>query len=154
MDPIAGDKTMNLPNISKEIIALSDNVSFVGKADETRIDLIEKELQILLPESYKWFLKEYGLAILPGFVILGNGLSNVPACVETTLSWRKYGLPESLVVIEDDGTDWIYCLGTSRIKNGECPVVDWEQNKKRGQDCFESFLHFFRARLKESINLL
>ena len=102
-------------NIAKYIEALGDKALFVGKADENHINFIEQELDVILPESYKSFLRDYGLAVLPGFEILGNGLFTVPACVESTEDWRKYGLPRSMVVIEDEGTDWIYCLETSKI---------------------------------------
>lgn len=138
--------------IESLIIALGSRAHFVGKANSVRIDYIEKQLNVILPKSYKLFLKEYGLAVLPGFTILGNGLATVASCVETTLDWRRYGLSKSLVVIEDDGTDWIYCLDTSRLKMGECPVVDWEQNRGIGNVFFENFLVFFESRLNESLS--
>jgi hypothetical protein len=141
-------------NIVKLIRTLGDEAVFVGKADENRINFIEQELGVILPASYKSFLREYGLAVLPGFVILGNGLSAVPACLDSTLDWRKYGLPPAMVVIEDEGTDWIFCLETSKNKFGECPVVDWEQNHGNGKESFENFSDFFEARLKESLTLI
>jgi hypothetical protein len=98
-------------------------------------------------------LKKYGLAVLPGFIILGNGLSAAPACIESTQDWRNYGLPKQFVVVEDDGTDWIYCLDTSRIDNNECPVIDWGQGSGIGTEYYESFLVFFEERLKESLDL-
>ncbi len=137
-------------NIAKYIEALGDKALFVGKADENHINFIEQELDVILPESYKSFLRDYGLAVLPGFEILGNGLFTVPACVESTQDWRKYGLPRSMVVIEDEGTDWIYCLETSKNTFGECPVVDWEQNHGIGKEHYENFSGFFEARLKDS----
>ena len=139
--------------ISNYIAALGDDAKFVGKADERQIKTIEKELEVTLSDSYKKFLLEYGLAVLPGFIILGCGLSTIPACVEYTLDWRNYGLPKTLVVIEDEGTDWIYCLDTSELENGECQVVDWEQNIGIEQKRYNSFMDFFRDNFKESISL-
>lgn len=135
------------------IKTLGKDAYFVGKADEKVIHFIENELGVILPESYKWFLTAYGLAELPGFEILGNGLAQIPACVDETLQWRKLGLPNSLVVIENEGTDWIHCLDTSRLSDGECPVVDWEQNHGIGKIYFKTFLAFFEEVLKESIKL-
>ena len=130
---------MENANILKYIKALGNKALFVGRANENKIRSIEQELGVNLPESYKFFLRDYGLAVLPGFEILGNGLSTVPACVESTLDWRKYGLPQSMVVIEDEGTDWIYCIETSEIKFGECPIIDWEQNRGVGKERYENF---------------
>ena len=92
---------MNQNIIESYINKLGKEAHLVGKADEEKIKYIESVLNISLPNSYKWFLKEFGLLVIPGFTILGNGLDTIPACVESTLDWRNYGLPSSFVVIED-----------------------------------------------------
>jgi antitoxin YobK len=135
----------------EELIKQADDSFFIGKANEARINVIEQLLSVPLPESYKWFLAELGHGGISGVEILGNGLAEIPACVRSTYTWRKYGLPVFLVVIEDEGTDWIYCLDTSKMENGECPVVDWEQNRGIGQERYETFIDFFIARIKESL---
>lgn len=132
---------------------ISGNAYFSGKADVKRIKEIECLLNVSLPESYKWFLEEFGHGGIAGVEILGNGLGEIPSCVRATKSWRLYGLPMFLVVIEDEGMDWIYCLDTSRPSKYECPVVDWEQNLGIGQEYFETFVDFFKARLDKAMNI-
>lgn len=127
---------------------------FVGKANNLLIELIEKLLSLKIPESYKWFLEMYGHGGVTGLEINGNGLANVPSCVSASLNWREFGLPEYLLVIEDSGSDFIFCLDTSRMVNGECPVVDWEQGLGVGKIYYETFLDYFKARLEESLEFL
>jgi antitoxin YobK len=141
---------MKYNEIKGLIDQLGDRVEFFGKADEDRIRLIEKNLDTSLSESYKWFLQEFGLALISPFKILGNGLSDTPSCVRATMSWRKYGLAKHLIVIEEED-EWIYCLDTSKMIKGECPVVDWVQGKGVGNVYFDSFSSFFLTCLHEAL---
>ncbi len=143
---------MDLELIYEYIEELGDDAYFVGRADQTKIETIEHELQVNLPESYKWFLKEFGVALFPGCEIEGNGLADVPSCVQTTIDWRGYGLPIQFVVIENVG-EWVYCLDTSRLHNGECPVVDWDPLEGSLNKISDTFLTYFRTRLKESLDM-
>ena len=131
-----------------------EDAFFVGKATQTQIKEIEQLLGVTLPNSYKTFLNEFGHGGVTGLEINGQGLGKVASCVEATLNWRKFQLPPNLVVIEDAGTDWIYCLDTSRMRDGECPVVDWEQNRGIGNQRFETFYDYFKTRLEESLNFV
>ncbi len=145
---------MGKKEIEKLIISAGNGAFFVGKSDSQKVLEIENQLMLLIPESYQWFLKEFGHGGIFGVEILGNGLAETPSCVKPTKNWRKFGLPNHLLCVEDSGTDYIYCLDTSRMRNGECPVVDWEQGEGIGQIYFETFLDFFEQRLKESSNFL
>jgi hypothetical protein len=145
---------VNKEKVEQLITSIGKDSFFVGKAEPKRILEIENQLMNVLPNSYKWFLENFGHGGIYGVEILGNGLAEKPSCLSATENWREFGLPGYLVVIEDSGTDYIYCLDTSRIKNEECPVVDWEQGEGIGQIYFETFLDFFEQRLKESLNLL
>ena len=145
---------MNKEKVEQLITSAGNNYFFVGKAEPGRILEIENQLILSLPNSYKWFLGTYGHGGINGVEILGNGLAVKASCVRATQNWRELGLPICLVVIEDSGTDYIYCLDTSRMNHGECPVVDWEQGEGIGKIYFETFLDFFEHRLKESLNLL
>ena len=61
---------------------------------------------------------------------------------KSTFEWGRtygYNLMILLVMLRTQRTDYIYCLDTSRMKNEECPVVDWEQGEGIGQIYFETF---------------
>jgi hypothetical protein len=137
----------NINEIKQLIELAGEEAFFVGKADSSTIAEIEGQLGITLPDSYKWFLQEYGYGGISGFMIIGNGKSGIPAVIKYTNQWRQYGLPDKFIVIEDDGTDWIYCLDTSQIVNSECPVVDWSQDQGNGNTFFENFLDFFKSQI-------
>lgn len=117
-----------------ELINNGPDRLITGGVDDNRIIEVEKELNVILPESYKWFLREYGHGGVAGVTILGIGLSGVPSVVRFTQRYRKLGIPNSWVVIYD-ADEWFYCLETNRMTNGECPVIDRDF---RG----ESFRHF------------
>lgn len=118
---------MNQEKVIEIITENKNKAFFVGKADENRVRVIEESLNVSLPDSYKWFLKEFGHGGFNGVEILGSGKAAVPSCVRETEDWRDYGLPDDYVVIENSGTGWIYCLDTSQLSNGECPVIMWSQ---------------------------
>ncbi len=145
---------MNTEPIKQLVKEIGNGAFFVGKADDSKIHEIEIELGVKLPNCYKWFLKEYGHGGVTGTEIIGNGLAAIPACISATKDWRNFGLQNYLVVIEDEGTDWIICLDTSRMESDECPVVDWKQNCGIGKEYFKTFLVFFEERLREALSII
>ena len=52
---------MDKNDIDKLIKEMGNDVKFFGKANEEKINAIEQDLHVKLPNSYKWFLKEFGL---------------------------------------------------------------------------------------------
>ena len=124
-----------------ELINNSPKKFFVGALEDSKISDIEKRLNVKLPESYKWFLREYGTGGVFGIEILGGGLREVPTCVRETEEWREYGLPMEFVVIQNYGSG-VYCLDTSRLANNECPVIDWEQDDEERIYEYENFYTF------------
>ena len=122
---------------------------FTGGVGHNKILDVENTLNVTLPESYKWFLREYGHGGMVGVEILGVGLSSVPPVVEFTLRYRKLGLPNSFVVISNVD-EWVYCLETSKMKNGECPVIDWDR-KGESYYYFDNFYLFLINQLESAI---
>lgn len=138
---------------TKDIIKIikedtSDSSMFTGGVDTDKIYYIENELDVKLPNSYKWFLKTFGYGFIYGIEILGYGKSTPPLVVTKTLDYRKYGLPNEYVVIEDCD-EFIYCLDTSKMENNECPVISWDM-----QDLIlfeeKNFIRFF---FRELLNM-
>ena len=103
-------------------------VNFTGGVEEDKIKDIEVKLNVNFPESYKNFLRKYGYGAAYGREVLGSGKSEVPSVVAETLRFRKLGLPEQYVVIQNCD-EWIYCLDTDNMKNEECPVISWDRNE-------------------------
>lgn len=126
---------------------------FIGRLSLPEIKNIEKKLGIALPDSFIWFLSEYGMGGIHGVEIYGGGAGQIPSCVRETLSLRNEGLPESLVVVESCD-EWLYCLDTSRMINGECPIVDWAKGEGVGKQIYSNFYDYLERRLSESLNCM
>ena len=111
---------MNRQDVEELIISQEDEFFFTGGVTEELIHEIEKELNVQLPESYKWFLSQYGYGGINGVLIQGVGLDKSLQVVNTTLSLREYGLPNNLVVIENID-EYVYCFNLlkSRLPAGK-----------------------------------
>ena len=147
-------KRMVIHSMSRKEIEkiITENIRegyFTGGTTDNIIIQIEKSLKVTLPESYKWFLMKYGSGGIFGVDILGVGKSNSLIVVTETMLYRKYGLEQSLVVIENCD-EFIYCLDTGELKEGECPVVSWDQHV--GYDSIEAkdFNDFLLERLSDA----
>ena len=91
--------------MKKSIEFITENKAdsyFTGGIGEEEIINIEKELQLQLPDSYKWFSEKiFGSGGLYGIDTLGYDYGGA-SVVETTEEYRKhFNLSEGLVVIED-----------------------------------------------------
>ena len=99
---------------------------------ETQIRQSEEEIGFPLPESYVYFLSEFGSGDFGGIEFYGllpqgNHIKEIPNALWLTLKSRELeGLPSSYFVVEnlDDGA--IACLDLSVMTDKECPVVLWE----------------------------
>jgi hypothetical protein len=130
---------------------LDRDVKLVGQADVATITNIESGLGVSLPDSFKWFLKEYGLLMLPAYIIYGSGNNADPACLKLTLALRASKLPAPFVVIENDNDGRIMCLDTSRMKDGDCPVVGWETQGGKVIDLFPGFYQLLVSKLADAL---
>lgn len=119
---------------------------FTGGVDKKKIEELETLMGTQLPNSFKWFLENYGHGGIGGVEILGIAKSDIPACKEATDGLKEYDLPEGYVVIEDCG-EYYYCLDTLRIDDsGECPVINWDMIEGDGIE-YSNFLDFLYERL-------
>jgi cell wall assembly regulator SMI1 len=100
---------------------------------------VEDALGVTLPQTYKDFLRRYGWARFSHHELYGVGL-DVPKHLQlarNTLSERhEMGppLPPSLIPVMNDGAGNHYCLETSQLVKGECPVVFWDHELGRDQE--------------------
>ena len=62
---------------------------FYGKISEDDIKLVEKSLGIIFPESYKWFILNYGSGGICGVEILGIENKEDSSVIYVTERYRK-----------------------------------------------------------------
>ena len=108
----------------------------------------EERLSVNIPEEYKCFLKEYGHGGIGGIEVLGVGKNGMLIFEQETLKYRKYGLPNELIVIENCD-EWIYCLDTT---NGK--VVMWSRGAKECEEVFEGFNKYLLDRTTDILENL
>ncbi|MCY8755623.1 SMI1/KNR4 family protein [Bacillus haynesii] len=139
---------------TKELVAdfinkYATSSDFTGGISIEKINEIQENLNVKLPESYKWFLKNYGSGRIFGVEILGYDLEGAYV-VEQSENYRKYYyLPDGIVVIEYVD-EFSYCLDTNKMEDGECPVIVWANDAGYGDVVANNFLEFFMEVLKES----
>ena len=131
---------MNKEELTIFIKRNMEPADFTGGVDVKQINYVQDTLKLKLPESYKWFLNNYGSGGLYGVDILGVAKSNIATVVIETESYRDLGVSENLIVIEDID-EYAYCLDTSNMVNNECPVIAW--NKQGGLDDYNTAGNFF-----------
>ena len=131
---------MNKEELTNFINNNMESDDFTGGVDEKQISYVQDTLKLKLPESYKWFLTNYGSGGLFGVDILGVAKSNIPSVVIETESYRDLGMSENLVVIEDID-EYAYCLDISNMENNECPVIAW--NRQGGLDDYNTANNFY-----------
>ncbi|MFE4243459.1 SMI1/KNR4 family protein [Peribacillus butanolivorans] len=122
---------------------------FTGGVSDEKVQETEIKLQVPLPESYKWFLRNYGYGGIFGVEIIGYGLAG-PAVVDTTKDYQEYyKLIDGIVVIENVG-EFAYCLDTNKMQNGECPVILWDNQEGYGFTAADNFLDYLIESLEEA----
>ncbi|MEY9869061.1 hypothetical protein ABIE66_004440 [Peribacillus sp. B2I2] len=122
---------------------------FTGGVSDEKVKETEIKLQVPLPDSYKWFLRNYGYGGIFGVEIIGYGLTG-PAVVDATKDYQKYyQLIDGIVVIENVD-EFAYCLDTNKMKNGECPVIMWDNQEGYGRKVADNFLDYLIESLEEA----
>lgn len=132
--------------IKKLIEEYSEEAVFTGKisSDEIIESSIE-ELNVNIPDDYRWFIKNYGQGGIGGVEILGISRTNKAIFKDTTLEYRNYGLPINLVVVENCD-EWLYCIDTDTEK-----VIAWNRIDGILGDRYTTFLEFLLDRFNDEI---
>ncbi|MGG3798565.1 SMI1/KNR4 family protein [Metabacillus fastidiosus] len=144
---------MDKQDIKKLIMSHEEEFFFTGGIKEELVQEIEKELNVKLSESYKWFLSHYGYGGINGVLIQGVGLDKSLEVVDITRSLREYGLPRNLVVIENVD-EYVYCLDTAQMNNNECPIVDWDQSTGIGKKQYNNLYSYLYDRFNDAVENL
>lgn len=130
---------------AKEMMDM-DATEFIGGVLEHKIEDAMKTLSVVLPESYKAFLNDFGGGDAGGEIIFGITGNEEDDIVIATQMERSQGMPEKLVII-GFFSDTLVCLDTGKMKDGECPVVelDDDYNETIVADTFGKFLYEYLA---------
>ncbi|MDM5191353.1 SMI1/KNR4 family protein [Bacillus hominis] len=129
---------------------------FMGVVNEDTIQEAAKMLNITFPSSYHWFLKQYGSGGLDGMDIHGceKTVADSSVVYHTKLYRETYDLPVQYIVLNDiDGT--VTCLDTSKMKDGDCPVVFWSRfSKELYAITYDNFSEYLLDSLQETVDNL
>ncbi|MBU3157988.1 SMI1/KNR4 family protein [Clostridium estertheticum] len=120
---------------------------FYGKLKEYDIEYVEDVLKVKFPESYKWFILNYGSGGICGVEVLGIEKRNDSSVVKITERYRKLGLGSECIVIEDLG-EFIICINTSK-KN---EIIRWDRVNKVNEYRYKNFYEYLIDTFKEAID--
>lgn len=127
---------------AKEIMDM-DATEFVGGVSESEIESAMKTLSVVFPESYKAFLADFGGGDAGGEIIFGITNNEEDDVVIATQMERSQGLPKNLIII-GFWNDTLVCLDTGKMNNGECPVIEVDDDYREIElvaDTFGKFLY-------------
>jgi antitoxin YobK len=109
-----------------------ESADFSGPKPEELVRSAEAALGLALPPTYREFVKRLGCGGVTGEefygIIDGNfENSSVPDGIWVTLDERKKSnLPESLVIVGDNGRGGWYAIDTStKNADGDSPIIEW-----------------------------
>jgi hypothetical protein len=125
-----------------------DAAEFVGGISENEIENAIKTLSVVFPESYKAFLSDFGGGDAGGEIIFGITNNEEDDIVIATQMERSQGLPKNLIII-GFSNDTLVCLDTSKMNNGECPVVEVNDDYSEIEVVADTFGKFLYEYLNE-----
>lgn len=125
-----------------------DAAEFVGGISENEIENAMKTLSVVFPESYKAFLSDFGGGDAGGEIIFGITNNEEDDVVIATQMERSQGLPKNLIII-GFSNDTLICLDTSKMNNGECPVVEVNDDYSEIEVVADTFGKFLYEYLNE-----
>lgn len=125
-----------------------DDAGFVGGISENEIENAMKTLSVVFPESYKAFLSDFGGGDAGGEIIFGITNNEEDDVVIATQMERSQGLPKNLIII-GFSNDTLVCLDTSKMNNGECPVVEVNDDYSEIEVVADTFGEFLYEYLNE-----
>lgn len=115
--------------------------------EDSTLEKAQNTLGVRLPDQFVEYIKMFGYGGIGGITILGIGLDGSVIFEEETLSYREYGLPENLVVVENID-EWLNCIDCNTGK-----IVSWDQSGLLKEEC-DSFDDYLIRQMEEAIDNL
>ena len=138
-------------SILKMIEEYGEERDFFGETTEKDIQNAEELLDLKFPQSYRFFVKDYGSGGICGVEILGVQGNLGASVVKATERWRKLGLDMKLIVIEDSG-EFIRCM-YSADHNDE-RVYSWTRGGEEPSARYNTFNDYILDMFQEGIDNL
>ncbi|MEK0224578.1 SMI1/KNR4 family protein [Bacillus proteolyticus] len=107
----------------RELLEFNNLREHFYKEKEETIQEVEERLNVKLPGSYRWFLKEYGGG---GNGVYVNGCNDILYYHDR---FKFFNIPKGYIIIEHCD-EYSYCLDTEKMMNNECPIVNWSAHEK------------------------
>ncbi len=133
-----------------------NTVNWLGPCAESRILRVERILEVTLPNSYRHFvalkggggIEEVSILGIPPKGSLKDGGNIGYFAQHFREEWVAEPLPPHLIPIHTD-SDLVdpYCLDTSRLKRGECPVVLYFLANGIVEETAQDFISFYEQSL-------
>ncbi len=132
---------------------------FKGPIDSALISKAESFLELTFPISFKYFLEKKGAGSVKSkefYGITSDDFNNgsVPNGIWLTADERITSKLDTSLIIIGQGYDTYLALDTSRMKNGECPVIEVVPNVKPS-DCeiiYDDFGFYILEEIKQLIS--
>lgn len=145
----------------KEQIAALDDADINGSHSDHEIFLAEKALNVSLPSSFKFYLKEWGNISFGHVEFLGLtntkdfSKSGYPNFVWYNLLKRNENdFPEKFIIFQSINNEFFSCLDIeNRFEDGECKIIIWNNlDKCIEQKCDLNFNDYLLDEIDEYLN--
>ena len=133
----------------------AESADFEGAKSEELVRAAEVALGLALPRTYREFVRRLGCGDIEGeefYGVVKDDFENssVPDGIWLTLNERKTAkLPDSMVIVADNGVGGWYAIDTSKKNaDGDSPVVEWLPNNQPSHVVASDFGAFLLQRLR------
>ena len=126
---------MSIEDYNKAVDLIQQNqelADFVGNRPDNIVNKAEVKLNLVFPQSYRMFLKNFGAGNFGSEEIYGVikedfENSGIPDAIWYTLKQRKeVNLPQNLLVIYHSGGEEMFCLDINKTgKDAESMIVSY-----------------------------
>ncbi|MBJ8055697.1 SMI1/KNR4 family protein [Bacillus cereus] len=128
----------------RELLEFNNLREHFYKEKEEAIQEVEERLNAKFPDSYRWFLKEYGGG---GNGVYVNGCNGILYYHNT---FKSFNIPKGYIIIEHCD-EYSYCLDTEKMMNNECPVVNWSAHEKGNYPEADNFYEHLLEKIENAI---
>jgi antitoxin YobK len=128
-----------------------------GGVPDSVIHKAEERLGLEFPESFRIYLREVGQVIIGGTIVYGLwddrfDEHTAPCAVWVTLDHRRFGMPDSYVVVYALGEGTVLAIDTASPGS---PIVAWRHwSPSEVEEEYASFGHFLFEIVEEEIDRL